>query len=91
MGQELPPLWPALEPDKWYCVVVDSYWAIGCNPAYLGRTQCCRRGDDINFWLNNGSECEDVVLCVVGFPAGQRIVNIFGPYDTENICDIACV
>lgn len=93
MGQGLPTEWPVFEDTKWYCVVVDDYVFTlpGCSGIYQDRVRCCQQGHQINSWIAAGWECSGIEICIYTGHDDQRLVHIYGPYDTQAECVTECV
>jgi len=96
MGTPVPPDWPPLDSDKWYCVTVDSHvggpGVFNCAGAVWMQCTCCVKGDILIDWIATDKQCSRTSLCVPCWPiaADTRIVSIAGPYDVIADCSSVC-
>ncbi|MBA7611615.1 hypothetical protein ES703_18843 [subsurface metagenome] len=91
MGTPVPPGWPDIEDDKWYRVTENAYFGVefepGCVGGVFSKDWCCRKGNVINEYFAAGDECHwFVFLCPGGSPRPKRVIDIRGPYDTQDAC-----
>lgn len=95
MGTPVPPEWPEIIDDKWYCAYWDR-WAFnppgphGCVGVYLGRVNCCGLGAALNDWINNNKDCTVLVTHCEPPLCWNRLVAVHGPFDTRALCDAEC-
>jgi len=95
MGSIVPPTWPTLIDDKWYCCTLECYQGGGppydCTQNYVGQATCCQTGAIIKGWQNAGLECAGGwELCVFSGYTAQRLIGVVGPYDNFGSCDVVC-
>lgn len=75
-----------IDRSKWYIVEVEIYYGgigvTGCDRPYMGTDHGVIYGDDVDDWICNDSDCTDDRILIVGFGDAQRLIKIFGPWDT---------
>lgn len=90
MGTPAPPPWPTLLPGLWYKVYVEAWGGAppwnNCGGTMLGIAQCCRTGAQIMNWVRFDWQCSGLELCMFTGFTEQRIVDIDGPYLTQEHC-----
>jgi len=99
MGEKIPeelpisPWPPFLDPYLLYCITVNAYQEpgkSGCNGAFE-TVRCCQYGSIINDFETYGLWCiNGIEICTYTGYSAQELVNVIGPYLTEEECWIAC-
>jgi len=95
MGTPVPPDFPNLDNNKWYCLSVDAYEEnvpdTFCDGIFVARIKCCQTGAQIKAWYDRGAECKKGDgICAPGLNAPQRIVACHGPYNGGAECWADC-
>ncbi|TES91566.1 MAG: hypothetical protein E3J94_03670 [Desulfobacteraceae bacterium] len=93
MGEEVPPEYPPLEDEKWYCMTVNvwSHRGLACYVEYEETVHCCSTGAGIKWLYDNHKVCSPGwLICVSFFIGYQSIDDIAGPFIDQDACNAAC-
>jgi len=91
MGTLVPPTVPEIDPDKWYRVTEWAYQGSagidGCFGGVSSIDKGCIKGNVIKAHFAEGNECKwFLFLLAEGSPNPKRVVDLYGPYDTFDLC-----
>jgi len=97
VGEELPPTYPEIDPDKWYMPTVDVFatWKEDLSPAtdgacdgvYIQELICCLTGATVINFISGGFDCVfSHELCFYGEDYVQRLLFLNGPWDNLEDC-----
>lgn len=94
MGDIIPPTWPSLDPDKFYCVKTACYTRVPgviiCN-VFRGNSQCCVAGSLIIEYYEFFGDCHpNLELCCGFCDCVSRVLEIGERFDFPFQCFDAC-
>ena len=93
MGEEVPPTYPELINDYYYCLTV-NVWGFAGGACYIEHKEtvhCCQTGSNIKWLWDNNKICSPGwLICTSEFIGFQSIDNIVGPFEDELGCHIIC-
>jgi len=76
-----------LNPSKWYIAEVEVHDGgdplTGCQRPYVGNVHDVIYGSTLNDWICYHRDCVDDKILLWGVGTAQRLVKIFGPWDTS--------
>ncbi len=90
MGTPVPDDWPEVIDGLWYKMTVRRYilrpGETNCGTDRTDTQRCCVLGETIRFIIQNDLQCNGVSLCSPPTIRNNRIINLFGPFDTQLDC-----